>query len=51
MFTLVLKPLPATMQVGLTMERELDKKKTRSLMAVTLCMSLLIASIALLVVK
>jgi hypothetical protein len=45
MFTLVLKPVPATMQAG-HMERELDKKKTQSLVAITLCMSMLIASLA-----
>ena len=50
MFTLVLKPVPATMQAG-HMERELDKKKTQSLVAISLCMSVLIVSIALLVVK
>ena len=50
MFTLVLKPVPATMQAG-HMERELDKKKTQSLVAITVCMSMLIASLAVLVVK
>jgi len=33
------------------MERALDKKKTQSLVAISLCMSVLIVSIALLVVK
>ena len=51
MFTLVLKPVPARMQAGLAMERDLDKKKTQSLVAISFCMSVLIASIALLVVK
>lgn len=50
MFTLVLKPVPATMQAA-QMERALDKKKTQSLVAIGLCMSVLIASIALLVLK
>ena len=50
MFTLVLKPVPATMQAG-QMERELDKKKTQSLLAITLCMSMLIVSLAVLVMK
>ena len=51
MFTLVLKPVPARMQAGLAMERDLDKRKTQSLVAITLCMSLLIVSIAVLMVK
>ena len=33
------------------MERELDKKKTQSLVAITLCISILIVSLAVLVVK
>ena len=45
-----LSPVPATMQAA-QMERALDKKKTQSLVAISLCMSILIASIPLLVVK
>ena len=45
-----LSPVPATMQAA-QMERALDKKKTQSLVAISLCMSVLIVSIALLVVK
>ena len=33
------------------MERELDNKKTQSLVAITLCMSILIASLAMLVAR
>jgi hypothetical protein len=33
------------------MERELDKKKAQSLVTVTLCMSVLIASFAMLLIK